>query len=171
MKKTILFLSCLLALTSCHKSGVNLFVGDYSFKTSGEVSIMAEADIDDNNVNIPAALNVSLSTDIGQLNISPYDKKNDKVIVIINYLNGDVITTTGTCDGKTIELDEYRRSTLPVSLSTLFSNNHDIRVSGIGHIYDDDMIVFDMTYNGKATIGTVTFKIKDKDIQMVAYRN
>ena len=173
MKRTLLLTACccLLAFTSCKKSGVNLFAGDYSFKTSGEVSIKATAEIDDNNVTIPALLNISLSNDIGQLNISVSDKKNDEVIVVINYMNGDVITTTGTCDGQTIYLDEFQRDILPVSISTLFTDYSVITVSGTGQMYDENMIVFDMSYKGNATIGSVTYKIRDKDVKMVAYRN
>lgn len=174
--KKILF-ACLLAITtatlcSCHKSGVNLFSGEYSFKTSGEISITAQAVIDDENITVPAVLNASLSNDIGQLNIAISDKKNDEVVVVINYLNGDVVTTTGFCDGKTIELDDYQRNTLPVSVNTLFSANSTyITVSATGHMYDDNMIIFDMNYNGTAKIGSVTYKIKDKNLKMVAYRN
>jgi len=174
--KKVLF-ACLLAvvsaaLCSCHKSGVNLFAGDYSFKTSGEISITAQAVIDGSNITIPAEVNANLSNDIGQLNISVADKKNDKVIVVINYLNGDVVTTTGTCNGKTIELDEFRRNTLPVSVNSLFSANSTyITICGTGQMYGDDMVIFDMKYHGTAKIGSVTYKITDKNIQMVAYRN
>lgn len=161
----------LLALTSCHKSGVSLFVGDYSFKTTGEISIRANAVIDSSNVTIPAFLNVNLSNDIGQLNICASDEKNDQVIAVFNYLNGDVTVTTGTCNGNTIELDEFRHDFLPVSVTTLLSNNFYINVSGTGQMYDDNMIIFDMKYDGKAQVGSVTYKIKDKDIKIVAYRN
>jgi hypothetical protein len=172
MKKIVFILLGLLALTSCHKNGVNLFTGDYSFKTSGEISITAQAAINDENITIPAVLNASLSSDIGQLNISVSDKKNDEVVVVINYLNGDVVTTTGICDGKTIELENFQRNTLPVSVNTLFSaNNTYITISATGQMFDDNMIIFDMTYNGTTKIGPVTYKIKDKDIKMVAYRN
>ena len=162
---------CMVALTSCQKSGVNLFVGDYSFKTSGEVSIMVEASIDSLNIPIPALLNIDLSTDIGQLNISVSDKKNDEVIVIFNYLNGDIVVTKGICDKKTIELDEFKRHILPISITTFANASSDIKVSGTGQIYDEDTIVFDLTYNGKVSIGSVTYKLKDKKITMVAYRN
>lgn len=173
MKKCGLLFSliCLIALSSCHKSGVNLFEGDYSFKSTGEISIMANAVIDSSNVTIPALLNVDLSNDIGQLNICASDKKNNQVIAVFNYLNGDVVVTTGTCDGNTIELDEFRHDFLPVSVTALFSNNFYINVSGTGQMYDENMIIFEMEYNGKAQIGSVTYKIKDKDIKIVAYRN
>ncbi len=146
-------------------------MGDYSFKTSGEISIKAEAVIDSSNVNIPASLNVNLSSDIGQLNICSSDEKNDQVVVVFNYLNGDVVVTNGTCDGNTIEIEEFRHDFLPVSVTTLFSNNYYINVSGTGQMYDDNMIIFEMKYNGKAKIGSVTYKIKDKDVKIVAYRN
>ena len=169
MKNTCLLLILLLALTSCHKSGVSLFEGNYSFKTSGEISITAEGQIDSTDINIPASLDVSLANDVGQLNISAAEKKNDKVVVVMNYLNGDVVVTSGTCDGNTIELDPFQRNVLPVSASSLFTN-FSILVSGTGQMYDD-MIIFDMTYKGKANIGTVSYKIKEKDVKMVAYRN
>lgn len=171
MKKTSLIIICLIILTSCHKSGVNLFVGDYSFKTSGEISITAQAVIDSSNVIIPAVMNVNISNDIGQLNINVSDKNNNEVIVVMNYLNGDVIVTTGTCEGETIELDEFQRNTLPVSINTpLSASSTYLTVSAKGQMYDD-MIIFDMTYKGRATIGSVTYKINDKDVKMVAYRN
>ena len=173
MKKTLLLTACccLLILCSCKKGGVNLFVGDYSFKTSGEVAITATTEIDDNNVAIPAALDVSLPTKIGQLSISASDKKNDEVMVVINYLDGDVIVTTGFCDGNTIELDSFDRDILPISVSSLFTNDYSIKVGGKGQMYDENMIVFDITCKGKGEIGSVKYKIKEKDIKMVAYRN
>lgn len=173
MKRTLLLTACccLLAFTSCKKSGVNLFVGDYSFKTSGELAITAETEYEGEDLPIPASLNLSLSNDIGQLNISSMDKKSGEVMVILNYMAGDVVTTTGTCYDNVIELDEFQRTILPISISTYFSSYYYIKVSGIGHIYDDNTIVFDMRYNGKGTIGSVSYKIKDKDVTMVAYRN
>ncbi|MCR4849292.1 MAG: hypothetical protein K5920_10655 [Bacteroidales bacterium] len=172
MKRIFPLLICTLVLmTSCHKSGIKLFSGDYSFKTSGEVYIVAEAEVQGDDIIIPGALVVSLINEMGQLNISVSDKDNDEVIVVINHLNGDVVTTTGTCNGNTIELDEFQRYTLPVSVSTWTGMNATITVRGTGHIYEDDMIVFDMSYTGKGTLGDVTYVIKDKDVRMVAYRN
>lgn len=173
MKRTLLLTACccLLTLASCKKSGVNLFAGDYSFKTSGEISITATTQIDDNNVTIPASLDVTLSNNIGQMNISVSDKKNDEVIVVINYMDDDVIVTTGTCDGDRIVLEPFQHDVLPVSVSSLFTNDYSIKVGGEGRIYDGNMIVLDMSYSGKASIGSVKYTIRDKDIKMVAYRN
>ena len=173
MKKALLFLAlcCSIALSSCKKDGVRLFVGDYSFKTSGDLAISVEAEYEGEDLPIPASLNLSLSNDIGQLNISSVDKESGEVMVVINYLCGDVVTTTGFCDGDEIELDEFRRTILPVSISTFISTYYYIKVSGKGRIYDDNTIVFDMKYNGKGSVGSVTYKIRDKNVKMVAYRN
>ena len=174
MKKSILFfITCFLVifLSSCRKSGVDLFSGDYTFKSSGVISIRAETTIDSIDVNIPASLDIDLSNDIGQLNISVADIDNNEVVVVINYLNGDVVVTDGTCDGDRITINEYKRHNLPISVNTLTDFSHDIKVSATGRIYDEDMIVLDMDYSGKASIGTVKYKVKDKDIKMVAYRN
>lgn len=173
MTRTLLLTAfcCLFAFTSCKKSGANLFAGDYSFKTSGEVSITAKAETNDNNLPIPASLDVNLSNNIGQMNICISDKQNDKVIVVINYINGDVITTTGTCDGRTIYIDEYQHDILPVSISTMFTSYSVIKASAVGQIYDENLIIFDMAYEGIGTVGSITYKIKDKDIKIVAYRN
>lgn len=173
MKKILPILICfLVAMTSCHKSGVNLFSGDYSFKTSGEISIKAQAVIDSINIDIPAEFNANLSNEIGQLNISVSDKESNEVVVVINYLNGDVVVTTGTCDGNHIELDAFRRNTLPASINTsLTISSTYITVGGSGQMYDDNMIVFDMKYKGTVKIGSVTYNLTDKNIKMVAYRN
>ena len=159
------------AFTSCHKSGVNLFVGDYSFKTSGDITLMAEAQTDSSHIIIPTLLDVSLEQEIGQLNITHDGDSKDRVTVMINYMNGDVVVTKGTCDGTRIQLDEFRRKMLPISTTSFFTDNFYVKLSGTGQMYDDDIIVFDMSYIGKATISSVTFNIKDKDVKMVAYRN
>ena len=172
MKRFIpILFCCLIALSSCKKSGVKLFVGDYSFKTSGEVTITAQAIINDDNITIPAEMNVDLLSDIGQLNISVSDKENQEVLVVINYVNGDVITTYGTCYENIIQLDEFQRNTLPITInSLLLPNNTYITVSGRGEMYDNG-IVFDLTIKGRTIIGPFTYKIRDKNVQMVAYRN
>jgi len=173
MKRFIPFLFCaLVILSSCTKSGVNLFVGDYSFKTSGEATITAQAIIDDISATIPAEMNIDLGSDIGQLNISVSDKKRQEVLVVINYVNGDVVTTHGICNGKTIQLDEFQRNTLPISInSSLLPTNSYITMSGKGQVYNDNIIVFDMTIKGRSTIGPVTYQVSDNNVQMVAFRN
>ena len=172
MKRFIpILFCCLIALSSCKKSGVKLFVGDYSFKTSGEVTVTAQAVVNGSNIPIPAEMNVDLGTDIGQLNISVSDKENHYVLVVINYVKGDVISNYGTCYGNTILLDEFKRNTLPITInSLLLPSNPYITVSGKGEMYDN-IIVFDMTIKGRATIGSFTYKIKDNNVQMFAYRN
>ena len=159
-----------LGLSSCRKSGVGLFAGDYSFKTSGEVTLTAQAEVNGNNVIVPAVMNAGIADEIGQINISPTDN-DDEVLVVINHMGGDVITTYGTCERNTIVLDDFRRNTLPISINGLLSNETYITVSAVGTMYEGDMIVFDVSLSGRCTIGSATFKIRDKNVKTVAYRN
>ena len=174
MKKIIYILILAITATSfisCKKSGVDLFVGNYSFKTTGEVSITAQAVTDSSSTVIPAVLNADLSNDVGQLDICVSDKESNEVIAIFNYMDGDLVTTYGTCHDDIIELDPFQRNTLPLSINPMLSTSSTyVTIKGTGQLYDD-IIVFDMSITGRITINTVTFKIKDKNVQMVAYRN
>ena len=70
MKRIIpILFCCLMALTSCQKKNAPLFRGDYSFKTSGSVTL-DEINAEDE----PASFTVSLPNEIGQLEISALDK-------------------------------------------------------------------------------------------------
>ena len=63
MKRIIpILFCCLLALASCQKKNAPLFRGDYSFKTSGSVTLDEISFVND-----PASYTVSLPNEIGQL--------------------------------------------------------------------------------------------------------
>lgn len=169
MKKFSLFaIVCLMAITmsSCKKTGVNLFVGEYSFKTSGDIVITAEGGV----AGMPASVTLSLDDAVGECHIRPAEEEGNKVVVAFNVIEGKVFTTTGTCDGDKIVIDEFNCNTLPFIVNTVFTGDVDIKVSATGQMYND-MIVFDVFCNGTATAASKTYKIKGKDIRMVAYRN
>lgn len=171
MKKSIFcILCCLVAMASCQKSGINAFKGDYSFKSSGEVSVQRTTTIIDTTI-IPAKFNFTLPNEIGQLEIRTLDRKEKSVVVVMNYMNDEVIVVHGTCEGQTITLDEYQRNALIISIDSYLSSSCVINVNAEGHIYDDNTIVFDMVYDGTATIANIDFKIQGEDIHMVATRN
>ena len=170
MKKTVLFLiSCLLVLSSCQKKGINAFIGDYSFKSSGEVFIQKSSS--NSSSLIPASFNFKLPDELGQLEIHTLDSKENTVIVIINYLDGEVITTEGTCEGQEIELKPFSRNAMKLSVYSILSSNCVINITATGHIYDDSTIVLDMVYDGTATIANLIYNIHGNNIQMVAVRN
>ena len=93
-----------MAMASCQKSGINAFKGDYSFKSSGEVSVQRTTTIIDTTI-IPAKFNFTLPNEIGQLEIRTLDRKEKSVVVVMNYMNNEVIVVHGTCEGQTITLD------------------------------------------------------------------
>ena len=159
-----------MAMASCQKSGINAFKGDYSFKSSGEVSVQRTTPIISPSI-IPATFNFTLPNEIGQLEIRTLDRKEKSVVVVMNYMNNEVIVVHGTCEGQTITLDEYQRNALSISVDSYLSSDCIINVNAEGHIYDDNTIVFDMVYDGTATIANIDFKIQGEDIHLVATRN
>lgn len=170
MKKSIfLLLGCLITMASCQKSGIYAFRGDYSFKTSGEVSIQRESP--EPTSLIPATFTVALSNDIGQMEIHTLDKKEDKVLVIINYADDEVIVTEGVCDGQEIKLEEFSRNVTNFSVYSYLSASCIVKIKATGHIYDGKTIVFDEVYDGTATIANYTYNIRGNKITTIATRN
>ena len=171
MKKGIFcILCCLVAMVSCQKSGINAFKGDYSFKSSGEISVQRTTTIIDTTF-IPAKFNFTLPNEIGQLEIRTLDRKEKSVVVVMNYMNDEVIVVNGTCDGQTITLDEYQRNALIISIDSYLSSSCVINVNAEGRIYDDNTIVFNMVYSGIASIANIVYNIQGDNIHMVATRN
>lgn len=170
MKRAILILICgLIALSSCKKSGIDAFRGDYTFKSSGEVFLQREPSGEPND--LPVTFDYTLPNEIGQLEIRTLDDKENTVVVVMNYLNGEVIVTQGTCEGQEIVLEEFQRNALKVSIYSYVSTNCVINVNATGHIYDDSTIVLDMVYDGTATIANLNYRLRGNYIQLVASRN
>lgn len=170
MKKHILILiGCLVALSSCQKSGIDAFRGDYTFKSSGEVFLQREPSGESNI--IPATFNYTLPNEIGQLEIRTLDSKENTVVVVMNYMNGEVIVTQGTCEGQKIVLEEFQRNALKISIYSYVSANCIVNINATGQIYDDSTIVLDMVYDGTATIANLNYHIRGNNVQMVATRN
>lgn len=159
-----------MTMASCQKSGINAFKGDYSFKSSGEVTAQRTTTIIDPSI-IPATFNFTLPNEIGQLEIRTLDKKEKTVVVVMNYMNDEVVVVHGTCEGQTITLDEFQRNALNISVDSYLSSSCVINVKAEGRIYDDNTIIFNMVYSGTATITNIDFNIQGDNIRMVATRN
>ena len=171
MKKALLFSVLLASLTlaSCQKSGVNLFVGDYSYKTTGSVTVQRQLSLFDSE--IPPAYEVELPSDLGQLQIATLDRKADSVVVIFNQLNGDVLVTHARCEDNEITLLKFQREILMLSIDANNDLKFPVTISGEGHIYDGKTILFNLSYKGKAKVGDLTYNLQGEDVNMVAYRN
>ena len=165
MKKTLLIVCCLLALASCQKKNAPLFRGDYSFKTSGSVTL-DEINAEDE----PASYTVSLPNEIGQLEISDLDNGKDSVLVVMNTMGGEVVVTHAFCEGNEIFLKDFTKNTLLFTGDSITLKN-DVRVQAIGQMYEDNTLILNMIYEGEAETNDRTFKVYGDDIRTAAIRN
>ena len=167
MKKISILLSvfCLIVLASCQKKNAPLFRGDYSFKTSGSVTL-EEINPEDE----PASFTVSLPNEIGQLEISALDNGKDSVLVVMNTMGGEVVVTHACCKDNKIFLRDYKKNTLLFTGDSLTLKN-DLRVQASGQMYEDNTLILNMTYEGEAETNERSFKIYGDDIRMAAIRN
>ena len=156
MKRITPILFCaLLALASCQKKNAPLFRGDYSFKTSGSVTL--------NEINVedePASFTVNLPNEIGQLEIKDLDNGKDSVLVVMNTMGGEVVVTHAFCKDNEIFLRDFKKNTL------LFTGD-----SLTLKMYEDNTLILNMTYKGEAETNERSFKIYGDDIRMAAIRN
>ena len=166
MKRIIPILFCaFLALASCQKKNAPLFRGDYSFKTSGSVTL-DEINAEDE----PASFTVSLPNEIGQLEISALDNGKDSVLVVMNTMGGEVVVTHAFCKNDEIFLRDFKKNTLLFTGDSLSLKN-DLRVHASGQMYEDNTLILNMVYEGEAETNERSFKIYGDDIRMAAIRN
>ena len=166
MKRILFILICgLFAFTSCQKRGMNLFRGDYSFKTSGSVTL-DEINAEDE----PTSFSVSLPNEIGQLEISALDNGKDSVLVVMNTMGGEVVVTHAFCKDNEIFLRDFKKNTLLFTGDSLTLKN-DLRVHATGQMYEDNTLILNMIYEGEAETNERNFKVYGDDIRMAAIRN
>lgn len=162
----VIALSLLLACSSCQKEGIGLFKGDYSFKTSGTVTLTELV----TDTLAPDSYKISLANEVGQLEISTLDKAADSVLVIMNTMGGSVLVTSAYCDGHNIVFKDFKRNALLLSLQSDITLNCDVNVHATGKMYDDN-IVIDMIYDGRAETDSLNYSVYGDDIRLVATRN
>lgn len=166
MKRIIpILFCCLMALASCQKKNVPLFRGDYSFKTSGSVTL-EEINPEDE----PASFTVSLPNEIGQLEISDLGNGKDSVLVVMNTMGGEVVVTHAFCKDNEIFLRDFKKNTLLFTGDSLTLKN-DLRVKATGRMYEDNTLILNMIYDGEAERNESSFKVFGDDIRMAAIRN
>ena len=166
MKRIIpIFFCALLALASCQKKNAPLFRGDYSFKTSGSVTLD-----EINTENEPASYTVSLPNEIGQLEISALGNDKDSVVVVMNTMGGEVVVTHAFCKDNEIFLKDFKKNTLLFTGDSISLKN-DLRVHASGQMYEDNTLILNMTYEGEAESNERSFKIFGDEIRMAAIRN
>ena len=170
MKRTSILLAIcfLMALAACQKKNAPLFRGDYSFKTSGTVTldeIVAEGETTE-----PASYSVSLPNEIGQLEISDLDNGKDSVLVVMNTMGGEVIVTHAFCQDNEIFLKDFTKNTLLFTGDSITLKN-EVRVSATGQMYENNTLIINMIYEGEAETNERSFEIYGDNIRMAAIRN
>jgi len=167
MKKTSILLTfcCLLALVACQKKNAPLFRGDYSFKTSGSVTL-DEINAEDE----PASYTVGLPNEIGQLEIKDLDNGRDSVLVVMNTMGGEVVVTHAFCRDNEIFLKDFTKNTLLFTGDSLTLKN-ELRVHATGQMYENNTLILNMIYEGEAETNERTFEIYGDNIRMAATRN
>ena len=164
--RLVLFVFCaLLALASCQKKNAPLFRGDYSFKTSGSVTL-DEINAEDE----PNSYTVSLPNEIGQLEISDLGNGKDSVLVVMNTMGGEVVVTHAFCKDNEIFLRDFKKNTLLFTGDSLTLKN-DLRVHATGQMYENNTLILNMVYEGEAETNERSFKVFGDDIRMAAIRN
>lgn len=169
MKKALLItIIALLALSSCQKSGMQLFRGDYSFKISG--SVIFEETVSDGDPIEPLSFTASLPNEIGQLEISALGNEKDSLLVVMNTMGGEVIVTHALCDGNEIVLKDFTKNTLLFTGDSITLKN-EVLVQASGHMYEDNTIILNMIYDGEAETSERSFTIHGDNIRLAATRN
>lgn len=157
----LLMLSCLF-LSSCQKEGVKVFKGDYTYKTSGKITVSIGG--------IPNPVNLLNKT--GQMDIIDIGEE-DRVMVVKTSLTGNVTSGYATIDGDQIAFDPV---TFNETLILLVENGTaTITSRASGKIYDDNTIIINETYDGtfagQGSFLNVTGTISGDSVLTVAERN
>lgn len=130
----LLMLSCLF-LSSCQKDGVKVFKGDYTYKTSGKITVTISG----------VANPVKLLNRTGQMDIIDIGE-DDRVMVVKTSLTGDVTSGYATIDGDKIIFDPV---TFNETLILLVENGMaTITSNASGKIYENNTIIINETYEG-----------------------
>ena len=159
----ILSVLCALVLSvvSCRKEGSSLFEGNYSFKTSGTVTVQQSG------VENAEKVELSLNYEMGQMDI--ISKNGDIVLVTMNIMGGDVITYDASATGNYLQLNSSERK---ISLNWLDSGIYraDVVVSGNASRYGD-VVIFQLSYSGTCDKDGVIYDIVDSQVECVAKIN
>lgn len=164
----------LMSLISCEKEGVKLFDGNYSFKTSGILTVertakVSESDASAGILDIPdgnRTFKLPLTSESGQMNV--IKTGDNSVIVTMNVVGGDAFVFSGKAEGKVLTLDpavrfvSFRDGANTVSL--------EITVSGTAEKHDD-VAVFTLEYTGGGETTLYDYKVLASEVKCVAKLN
>lgn len=157
--KTItIILFTIILFSSCKKNEVKPFIGNYTYQTSGTITIGT----DTSDITIP------ILNSMGQLDIIDIDEDN-KVLAIKTSLKGDITQINANIEPSKIIFPLHLRNE-SFQFGQYNLGELSIGVDGKGTLYGDK-IVINEKYHGSITSQYLSGVIKDSDITTVAKRN
>ena len=158
----------ILTAVSCTKEGPSRFKGNYTFKTSGTITVRPEGD-DQAGTTV-----FTLSDENGQMDVVARDKSSGDMVVAMNILGGSVLTFDAVADGMRMNITPFTRQlTVPVIEEGVFEvvpPVASVTVTGYAERYADALL-FRLEYEGSYTFRDVKYEIVRSDISCWAKEN
>ena len=150
-------------LSSCQsKEGLNLYKGDYSFKTSGSITLEKKA-VESNETTNET---ISLAPESGQMSVLKIDESSGKVTM--NIIGADVMVFDAIIDGDHLQLKETERI---ITISEALQKPQlKCKVSGVGEKYANT-IIFSLNYTGGDKKALYNYNITESNVKCVAKLN
>lgn len=164
--KQFLTALALILLCACSQNSPAAFKGYYSFKTGG--SLVFTGTVTDIKGRRDTTFYRYLVPESGQMHV--LKDKGDKMIVTMNVTGGDPVVFNASISGGVLTLEPVLRS---VQVRPVLGNEavrSDFTVSGEGRKYDN-MILFDLNYEGSFPIVGFMGKVSSSDIHCIATEN
>lgn len=157
--------------TACDKD-VHDFKGMYSSKTSGSLVLQKAIPSALDTLHLPETMTVTLTPESGQMRISPIKDDNDhNLLVSINLLAGDALSFKAKGkDGHIVLEPTPNERYIQANVSADTKMTVGILTGGEGQLYDD-VIVFDLTYQGMGLYQGVPYSIAESHVSCVATAN
>lgn len=162
----VCFMALLLAVTSCQR-GVEPFLGDYSYKLSGEVAL-TDAD---------GHVSYRLIHRNGQMNILEDRNAGDRLLITMNEMNGGCYTMSATVKGDSLLLEpyEFNVNILTQDGTSIFDSDSEASLvyrivsSGRG-VLNGKMLVLDESWSGHQS-GNEELSLSGPQMKIIAEKN
>lgn len=159
MKKNLVIALTMVVVFAACKNDAKPFLGDYSYKTSGIVTIATDS----------TNFTYTLPNKIGQMTVEDLKSSGkDSLLLIMNEVGGGVSIIRAGVSGDSIRIVPYFR-TMTLN-TTSVQGVFNIKVSGVGQRYDES-IVLNEVYDGTLDSDSLKATIKGTDIRTAAKKN
>lgn len=169
IKMFMMGLAMALLLASCNKE-VKPFIGDYSYKISGEVCMISPKTLGESGYDTT----YQVVNKRGQMVVMKDERQGgNHLIVTLNEMNGGASTLSAVAKGDSIILDPYQFSST-FDLTSMISSNvqtavYQIDATGRG-VANGDMLLMQQSWNGHKT-SDANATISGEKMTFIAERN